>query len=162
MVARRFWQKLIEDAWTRRSIVWLTGVRRTGKTYLSQSLPEVRMFDCELPRTRRLMEDPEGFLRDHDGLRIVLDEIHRLDDPSQILKIAADHHPRVRILAIGSSTLGASRKFRDTLAGRKESILMAPMNETDLADFGGGRLEDRLLKGGLPPFYLAEIGRAHV
>ncbi len=155
MVTRGFWQERIEKAWRRRPIVWLTGVRRVGKTFLSQSLPRVRMFDCELPRVRRLLEDPEAFLRENDRQRIVLDEIHRLGNPSEILKIAADHHPGVRILATGSSSLGASRKFKDTLAGRKESILLTPMNQADLADFGHGRLEDRLLKGGLPPFYLA-------
>jgi hypothetical protein len=37
-----------------------------GKTCLCQTLPEVEYFDCELPRVRRMMEDPEGFL---DGLR---------------------------------------------------------------------------------------------
>jgi hypothetical protein len=155
MVTRTSWQKRIEDAWKRRPIVWLTGVRRAGKTFLSQSLPKVRLFDCELPRVRRLLEDPEAFLRDNVGHRIVLDEIHRLRNPSEILKIAADHYPGVRILATGSSSLGASRKSKDTLAGRKETVLLTPMNQADLADFGGGRLEDRLLKGGLPPFYLA-------
>ena len=48
-------------------------------------------FDCELPRIRRMMEDPEAFLDDLRGSKIVLDEIHRLQDPFQLLKIAADH-----------------------------------------------------------------------
>jgi uncharacterized protein len=69
-----------------------------------------------------MIDDPEGFLRGIRGRRIVLDEIHRLERPSEILKIAADHFPDIRILATGSSTLGASAKFRDTLAGRKEEL----------------------------------------
>jgi hypothetical protein len=72
-----------------------------------------------------------------------------------LLKIAADHFPTVRILATGSSTLGASSRFRDTLAGRKVDLWLTPMIETDLADFGDGDLAHRLLHGGLPPFFLS-------
>jgi len=155
MVARGSWIQRIESAWRERSIVWLAGVRRTGKTYLSQSLPDVEYFDCELPRVRRMLEDPEGFLSDRRGRRIVLDEIHRLRNPSEILKIASDHYPDVRVLATGSSTLGASAKFRDTLAGRKRNLWLTPMTLDDLEDFGAPDLRHRFLRGGLPPFFLA-------
>lgn len=47
----------------------------------------------------------------------MLDEVHRLRNPSELLKIAADHYPTTRIIATGSSTLGATRKFRDSLTG---------------------------------------------
>lgn len=156
MVKRRWWLNRVEDAWRRRSIVWLRGVRRVGKTSLARSLPDVEYFDCELPRVRRAMEDPEGFLQGLRGKRVVLDEIHRLTNPSQILKIAADHFPATRVLATGSSTLGASRRFRDTLTGRKTDVWLTPMIHADLADFGAADLPHRLLHGGLPPFFLAD------
>ena len=116
----------------------------------------VRYFDCELPRVRRRIESPESFLRHNRGARIVLDEIHRLHNPSEVLKIAADHFPTTRVLATGSSTLGASARFRDTLAGRKADVLLTPMVVRDLIDFGRTDLEHRMLRGGLPPFFLAE------
>ena len=72
-------------------------------------------------RVRRMIDDPEEFLQDNRGRRIVLDEIHRLERPSEILKIAADHFPDTRILATGSSTLGASAKFRDPRPGVKRN-----------------------------------------
>src|SRR5271157_2599334 len=156
MIQRRFWQHLLDQAWQERSVIWLSGVRRVGKTCLCQSLPHIEYFDCELPRVRRMMEEPEGFF---DGLRnqsIVLDEIHRLQNPSELLKIAADHYPRLRVIATGSSTLGASRKFRDTLAGRKRDIWLAPMCLADLKDAERPDLHHRLLRGGLPPFFLAD------
>ncbi len=155
MVQRRYWIELVERAWKRRSVVWLAGVRRVGKTSLCQSLDGVEYFDCELPRTRRLMEDPEGFLRERDGGRIVLDEVHRLANPSELLKIAADHFPETRVLATGSSTLEASVKFRDTLTGRRETVWLTPMIDADLADFKREGVHHRLLRGGLPPFFLA-------
>ncbi len=157
MVSRLFWVQKVEEAWKRRSVVWLSGVRRVGKTCLCQSLPGIDYFDCELPRVRRLMDDPQAFLEDVRGRRIVLDEIHRLENPSEILKIAADHYPDTQILATGSSTLGASTKFRDTLAGRKMELWLTPMIAADLEHFGRKDLHYRFLRGGLPPFFLAEI-----
>jgi len=155
MVKRQFWLELVETEWARRPILWLRGVRRVGKTCLAHGLPGIEYFDCELPRVRRAMEDPEHFLGGLRGKRVVLDEIHRLPNPSELLKIAADHFPRVRILATGSSTLGASTRFRDTLAGRKADVWLTPMIEADLEDFGNADLSHRLLHGGLPPFFLS-------
>jgi predicted AAA+ superfamily ATPase len=156
MVHRRFWLNLLSRAWKERSVVWLAGVRRAGKTCLCQDLPEVEYFDCELPRIRRMMFDPESFLDGLRGKRIVLDEIHRLQNPSELLKIAADYHPRTHIVATGSSTLGASKKFRDTLAGRKRDLWLAPMCLLDMDDANQTDLKHRFLRGGLPPFFLPE------
>lgn len=118
MVTRPYWLGRIESAWRKRSIIWLTGVRRVGKTTLAKSLPDTEYFDCELPRIRGYLADPELFLRETCGQRLILDEVHRLENPAELLKISADHFPETRILATGSSTLGASDRFRDTLAGR--------------------------------------------
>ncbi len=136
------------------------GVRRAGKSVLCQSLANVEYFDCELPRTRRVLEDPESFLEERGDRTVVIDEIHRLTNPAELLKIAADHFPRVRIVATGSSTLGASARFRDTLAGRKEEIWLTPMTLADIAAFGNVNLRHRLSRGGLPPFFLAETSPA--
>jgi len=155
MVKRLFWLDRIESSWRHRSVIWLRGVRRTGKTTLVQTLPEIEYFDCELPRVRRLMEEPEAFLQSLVGKRIVLDEIHRLPNPSELLKIAADHFPTVRVVATGSSTLGASSRFRDTLAGRKSELWLTPMIQFDLSYFANENLPHRLLRGGLPPFFLS-------
>ncbi len=154
MIKREFWLNCIETAWERRSVVWLSGVRRVGKTCLCQTLADIEYFDCELPRVRRLMDDPQAFLDSLPNKRIVLDEIHRLPNPSELLKIAADHYPKTQIIATGSSTLGASAKFRDTLAGRKIELWLTPMILIDLVDFKQTDLNHRLLHGGLPPYFL--------
>jgi len=156
MVQRRFWLEMLQRAWQERSIVWLAGVRRVGKTCLCQSLQDVEYFDCELPRVRRMMLDPQAFLDGLRGRRVVIDEIHRLENPSELLKIAADHYPRIRMVATGSSALGASARFRDTLAGRKRDIWLLPICLADLDDFEQPDLKHRLLRGGLPPFFLAD------
>ncbi|MCZ7663107.1 MAG: DUF4143 domain-containing protein [Thermoleophilia bacterium] len=134
-------------------MVWLFGVRRIGKTTLCQSLDSAEYFDCELPTVRRQLAEPERFLAGLRGKRIVLDEIHRLPRPSEVLKIAADHYPYVKVVATGSSTLAATAKFSDTLAGRKVAVWLTPMMSRDLEEFGGS-LETRLWNGGVPPFFL--------
>ncbi|RLC09560.1 MAG: ATPase [Deltaproteobacteria bacterium] len=151
---RTFWLRSIEELWEKRSVIWLSGVRRVGKTCLCRSLSDIEYFDCELPRTRRSLADPEGFLASLRGRRVVLDEIHRLQNPSEFLKLAADYFSHVKLIATGSSTLGASAKFRDTLTGRKANLWLTPMIRQDLIDFGNTDLKHRLLRGGLPPFFM--------
>ena len=156
IIQRRFWERLLLQLWEKRSVLWVSGVRRAGKTCLCQAIPGIEYFDCELPRVRRMMDDPEAFLGDLRGRKVVLDEIHRLGNPSEILKIAADHYQDIKIIATGSSSLGASRKFRDTLTGRKMEIWLTPMISEDLHDFDELDISRRLSRGGLPPFFLSE------
>lgn len=156
MVRRSYWTDAIEGLWAEKSVVWLAGVRRAGKTFLCRSLPGAEYLDCELPSTRRALEDPEGFLRDLGSGRVVLDEVHRLPNPSELLKIAADYHPDTQIIATGSSSLGASRRFRDTLTDRKRDLWLTPMLMQDEQEFGARGLDHRFRFGGLPPFFLAD------
>jgi len=102
------------------------------------------------------MADPEKFLKDRQGKRIVLDEIHRLDNPSELLKIAADHYPDTKIIATGSSSISASVKFKDTLAGRKTELWLTPIIYDDIRDFKKYDIKHRFLFGGLPPFFLSK------
>lgn len=156
MWKRGYWLEAIEEAWKTRPLIWLSGVRRVGKTVLTRSLPGAAYFDCELPRVRERLADAESFFGSVDATRVVLDEVHRLADPTEVLKIAADHFPKLRVLATGSSQLGASSRFRDRLTGRKWEIYLTPMVHRDLVDFGRESPDHRLLRGGLPPFFLAD------
>lgn len=156
MVDREYWRDLVKTELKRKPIVWLSGVRRAGKTFLCKSLENNSYFDCELPSVRSMLSDPEPFLKEQEGKTLVLDEIHRLNNPTEILKIAADHYPTVRIIATGSSTLQASEKFKDMLTGRKSNVWLTPMNSLDLIYFKNQNLKQRLLLGGLPPFFLSE------
>ncbi len=157
MIKRPLWLQLIQQAWARRSIVWLSGVRRVGKTTLTGMFPDAVYMNCDLPSTLRALEDPELFLdgQTSDSL-LIFDEVHHLDDPSRLLKIAADEYPYLKVLATGSSTLAATRKFRDSLTGRKQAIHLCPVLWEECAEpFGVRDLDHRLLHGGLPEPLLA-------
>lgn len=158
MIPRPFWLKRIEESWHEASIAWLAGVRRVGKSTIALSLGSERAkyINCDLPIVEDLVKDPELFFRNSERPVIIFDEIHQLKDPARVLKIGADLFPHLKILATGSSTLAASRKFRDTLAGRKRTIHLTPILWDELSAFGNATLLRRLYHGGLPEPLLAE------
>lgn len=157
MIARPFWLDRVTRAWASRSIAWLAGVRRVGKTTLARMVEPTMYLNCDLPSAVRGLEDPEMFFRAlPSGSSVVVDEVHRLTDPSRVLKIAADEFPTLRILATGSSSLAATRKFRDSLTGRTALIHLPPVLWPECENgFGPMDLDRRLLRGGLPEMLLA-------
>jgi predicted AAA+ superfamily ATPase len=144
--------------WKQKSVVWLSGVRRVGKTSLCREIPNGHYFNCDLPSTQRQLADPESFYAQHGtGTVLLLDEVHRVADPALVLKIAADEYPQLRILATGSSTLQATGKFRDSLTDRKRSLHLPPVLWREcLGPFDQHNLDRRLLHGGLPGILLGE------
>ena len=155
MIKRPFWMERLAAAWKQASIVWLTGPRRAGKTVLAQSIPDAEFLNCDLPSVAERLRDPESFFRSVKKKLVVFDEVHQLPDPSRLLKIGADDFPKLKILATGSSTLAATQKFRDSLAGRKRVVEIVPVLHEELPAFGVTDLRERLLRGGLPPALLA-------
>ena len=160
MIPRPFWLRRLEQAWREAPIAWLRGVRRCGKTTLAASLGADRtlVVNCDLPAVEEMLRDPQLFFRSCTKPVVVFDEIHQLRDPARLLKIGADAFPKLKILATGSSTLAASRKFRDTLAGRKRTVHLLPVLWSELPAFGVP-LPRRLFLGGLPPALLADAKR---
>ncbi len=157
MIRRKQWIDAIERLWDIRSVVWLSGVRRVGKTTLVKQLDNTDYFNCDLPSVRRRLTDPEFFLSSCDPKRrLVLDEVHHIEDPSLLLKIAADEYPDLKLVATGSSTLAAAKKFRDALTDRKRTLHLPPVpwRET-VGVFGVNDLKQRLLCGGLPRILLS-------
>jgi hypothetical protein len=157
MIPRPFWLNRIQISWQEAPIVWLAGVRRIGKTTLAQSLDpdSIAYINCDLPITHDIVADPELFFRNCSSPIVVFDEVHQLRDPSMVLKIGADLFPHLKIMATGSSTLAASRKFKDTLAGRKRLVHLTPVLWDELPAFENAPLLKRLYHGGLPQALLS-------
>ena len=161
MKTRKQWLNRLQALWLEKSVIWLSGVRRIGKTCLCQQVPNVRYLNCDLPSVQRQLEDPEFFLSQQSSERaLVLDEVHRLADPSLLLKIAADEFPGLRVLATGSSTLDATRKFRDSLTDRKRSLRLPPVLWRECITCFTCDLDHRLLHGGFPERLLASVPKS--
>ena len=109
-------------------IAWLAGARRTGKTVLARSLPDTEFLDCDLPVWSNDCSTPSrSSVRCERRTRCSTQcTVHQLPHPCRVLEIAADEFPKLRLLATGSSTLAATRKFRDSLTGRKRVVRLCP------------------------------------
>ena len=155
-INRPYWEQVLENSWSKRSIVWLAGVRRSGKTTLAKTLAKTSFeyCNCDDSDLQEELKNPKSYLKTVKTTGIVFDEIHQIENASQLLKIAADEFPMLIVLATGSSTLSANQKFKDSLTGRKRNIHFLPVLVSELDAFGAD-LETRMLYGGLPPALLA-------
>ena len=132
MINSPFWLNKLKDGLEKRPLVWLSGVRRSGKTKICRMLPDAVYMNCDLPSVQRQLDNTEFFFGNlSERSMVIFDEIHRLKNPSEVLKIGTDVFPELRILATGSSTLEATRKFRDSLTGRKIQIQLLLLVSTD-------------------------------
>ena len=157
-IPRILWLQRVRQGWGRRPLVWLSGVPRVGKTTLARMITDAAFYNCDLPSVRRMLRHPELLLESQaDSATLIVDEVHRLSSPGELLKIVADEYPGLRLLATGPSTLVATRKFRDSLTGRKHSIhLQLLLWEECRRWIGSSDLDRRLLHVGLPEALLAQ------
>lgn len=140
-------------------IIVLHGARQVGKTtilyYLQESLEaegKVTYFiDLEDSRyvsildsgvdefTKLLME--EGVLKNKQRVFIFIDEIQYLSNPSQFLKLIADHHKHIKLIISGSSSFAIKTKFKDSLAGRTVNFEIFNLSFSEFLAFRGYRFE---------------------
>jgi len=119
-------------------VIVLHGARQVGKTsilYYLQNQFNNRGFithfiDLEDSRFVKILDAgvgeflkylrEEGVLADSGQERIIvfIDEIQYLANPSQFLKLMADHHKTIKLIVSGSSSFAIKSKFTDSLVGR--------------------------------------------
>ncbi len=138
-------------------IILLVGARQVGKTTIMHLLrerlatigtPETAMQYLDLEDTRSLAlleKGPEELLgwlgargADLTGrVFLFIDEIQYLSNPSNLLKLLADHHSNLKLIVSGSSTLEIRRKFSDSLAGRRVVFEVYPLDFSEFLEFRG-------------------------
>lgn len=157
MIERHPWLKRIDEAWSRGSVVRLWGTRGTGKSTLARMVPGAEYLNCDLPSTREALLDPDLYFRGLESdATVAIDEVHRLDDPGGVLRLAANAYPGLRVLAVGSLT--ADETHSDAFSGM-EAVHVCPVTWQEcLEAFEIGDLTRRLFRGGLPePLLAAEM-----
>jgi uncharacterized protein len=155
MVQRTFWLKLLESARPKKSIIYISGVRGTGKTSLCQNIPGIEYLDCQTSGVRRHLEKPASFFEQLKSREVVLDDIHLLPNFHQVLQILADRLPSLKIIMTGSLTFEALSRSDETQLKKIIPIWLLPIMSRDLIDFGNTDLPHRFLRGGLPSFFLS-------
>lgn len=138
-------------------VVGIIGARQVGKTTLARSFvaqmrEPAHYFDLENPEDEAGLADPMLALKALKGL-IVIDEIQRLPDLFQVLRVLVDRPRRpARFLVLGSASPGLLRQGSETLAGR---IVYYELKGLALDEVGVMNQERLWLRGGFPRSYLA-------
>lgn len=118
-------------------IIVLHGARQVGKTYILYWLKEYLekkghkpyYIDLEDSRLVKILNLGVGEFITHlkeegywaDGQKkifVFIDEIQYLENPSEFLKLVADHHKDIKLIVSGSSSFEIKSKFKDSLVGR--------------------------------------------
>jgi len=147
---------------TANPVVGIIGARQVGKTTLARSfVAQMRgpthYFDLENPEDEARLAEPMLALKALKGL-IVIDEIQRLPDLFQVLRVLVDRLRRTaRFLVLGSASPGLLRQGSETLAGR---IVYYELKGLALDEVGVMNHERLWLRGGFPKSYLARTAAA--
>lgn len=142
-----------------KKMVFITGPRQVGKTWLAKKISE--KFEKPAYLNYDNFEDREIIKNEQwpeSTDLLVLDEIHKMKDWKNFLKGVYDTKPeKLKILVTGSARLETFRQAGDSLAGRFYVHRLLPFS---LAEFKSGDYEDdmdRLIeRGGFPEPFLAE------
>ncbi|MCH7764012.1 MAG: ATP-binding protein [Candidatus Marinimicrobia bacterium] len=126
-----------------KEITLLIGARQTGKTTLLKQIDShltkrgetTAFFSLEDKMyLNAFNEHPKNLfqfipLSDSDRTNFVfIDEVQYLQDPSNFLKLIYDEYaPQLKLIVSGSSSFYIDKKFKDSLAGRKQIFYLPTM-----------------------------------
>lgn len=145
--------------------VVILGARQVGKSTLAREIADnwegqVEFFDLESRTDRIALEEPELALARHQGL-VVLDEVQRVPDLFETLRVLIDGEPSRRFLLLGSAAPPLLKQAGESLAGRAAFHELPPFRLDEIASEEADSaatttLASRLwMRGGFPRSYLA-------
>jgi len=149
---------------SRRTLHVITGARQVGKTTLvdqvtsEQSLP-VRFVSADEPMLRGrnwLVEQWEAarLQAERDGAILVVDEIQKVEQWSEVVKRLWDEDTRrrrqLKVILLGSAPLLVQRGLTESLAGRFETLHLPHWSFPEMREAFGYSVGDYLFFGGYP------------
>ena len=133
--------------------VALTGPRQVGKTtlarHLAKDLGEGAIYlDLELQSDREKLNDAHSFFSKYSDRLIILDEIQRMPEIFQVLRVQIDERRRTygmnrkslgKYLFLGSASMQLLRQTSESLAGRVSHVEMATLKLSEILKSGDFR-----------------------
>ena len=116
-----------------KEVLVLLGARQVGKTtILKRIFPNAHYLTVDNEPVKIALEryDPAVYrqlLNANNGF-VVVDEIHKLDDPGRAAKIFFDQLPKYKLIITGSSAFNIKNKASESLAGRKIDYHLYPLS----------------------------------
>lgn len=150
-MTRRWLENRLVDMMNVRRGVNLTGVRQSGKTTLAGmvKLPKVRHYTMDDKEIRRsAADDPKGFVKHSKGETLVIDEVQKVPDLLDAIKIVLDgNNDHGQYLLTGSSNLRFIKAVRDSLAGRLGWLRLRTLSLGEMCGNGHSFLASAFSRG---------------
>lgn len=115
-----------------KEVLVLLGARQVGKTTLVKRVfPTAHYLVVDNEPVKKALEryDPTVYkqLLNGDSNFVIVDEIHKLNDPGRAAKIFFDQLPQYKLIVTGSSAFNIKNKATESLAGRKIDYHLYPL-----------------------------------
>jgi predicted AAA+ superfamily ATPase len=154
---RPIYQEMVNYLENRQALT-LIGLRRVGKTVLFYQLVQHMLdrginkenilyfnFDDEAGDVREVLEAYRETIlkrgwRDIERVYVFFDEIHKVKNWENKVKVVYDLYPNLKFFLSGSASLFIEKKTKESLAGRAFDFYLAPLNFKEFVALKGFEL----------------------
>jgi uncharacterized protein len=159
----RYLRPSLLEALTDTRVVFVAGARQVGKTTLTREIAggehPMTILSLDEAATRdAASRDPVGFIAELSG-PVLIDEVQHVPNLLLEIKRAVDRDTTPgRFLLTGSANILTSKKIKDALTGRLETLNLWPLAQSEVR---GGQVNfaDALFAGMPPQLSGCEVGR---
>ncbi len=140
----------------KRQIILIQGLRRTGKTTIlfqiiqhllnNKTQPENILyfsFDEIIYDIKEILEAYQKFILEKtfekckDRIYIFLDEVQKINDWENKIKVFYDLYPNLKIIVSGSSSIKLRKKAKESLTGRIIDFTLTPLEFEEFLELNG-------------------------
>lgn len=169
MLIPRFYQNLDKYLKPNEALI-IFGPRQAGKTtllkeFLSKTRLKYKLDSGDNVRTQQVLgsQDFKQILDYADNYELLaLDEAQKIPNIGMGLKILVDQVPGIRIIATGSSSFELAGQVGEPLTGRKRTVTLFPLSQSELANINDKyelkeKLSEWLVLGTYPAVVTAKL-----